>query len=105
MMQSTTQLVFSIYYSFVFSALWLFAEVIIVREKKFVNSVGSKDTVTFWSVGVENRRETPQNSETASSKLIFELIEKSFDLSDYRLEIGGDDLKSSLRTSSAGIDS
>jgi len=32
-----------------------------------------KDTVLFWLVGVENKREPPQNSETASSKLIFEL--------------------------------
>jgi hypothetical protein len=64
---------FSIYYSFVFSALWLFAKVIVVKEKKFVNSAGSKDTVTFWSVGVENKREPPQNFEMASSKQIFEL--------------------------------
>jgi len=35
-------IVFSLYYSFVFSALWLFAKVIIVMEKRFVNSPGSK---------------------------------------------------------------
>jgi len=42
MMRSTTQLVSSLYDSFVFSALWLFARVIIAMEKKFVNSPGSK---------------------------------------------------------------
>jgi hypothetical protein len=44
-----------------------------MRQLYTALTTAEKDTVTFWLVEVENRRETPQNSEMASSKRIFEL--------------------------------